>query len=207
MRGQAGFTILEVIIVAVILTMVLLAGTDVLGTTGAAFGTGISITSLEAKANRLLDRIVAELRQAGVATLDPAAPAGSPSITYRRGAGYENGVALWGPSRRIELRPDEVQDGVDNDSDGVVDEHDIVWVADPGLPTERTVLWAHGVRPRLEGEEPNGADDNGNGLVDEPGLCFRLRDETLIVELTVEGRDPKGRLFVRTATSAVRLRN
>ena len=41
---------------------------------------------------------------------------------------------------------------------------------------------ATGVRPFALGEEPNGMDDNGNGLIDEPGFsvvrdssCIRLR--------------------------------
>jgi hypothetical protein len=204
---ERGFSIVELAIAVVLLVVVLAASTDLLGTTSATFAAGISITSLEAKANRLLDQVVAELRQAGATTLDPTAPSGVASIAYRRGAGYGAGEIQWGPARRIELRPDETSDGIDNDADGAVDEQRLVWVQDPGLPTERVVTWGTGVGEHLEGETPNGLDDNGNGLVDEPGLCFELRGETLIVALTVEGRDRGGRRIVRSATSAVRLRN
>jgi hypothetical protein len=207
MRSPSGFTLLEVALVAAILVAVLAASTGVVGTTGATLATGTSIAALEAKANRVLDQVSSELFQAGLTTLQPAAPTGSPSLGYRRGAGYADGDNLWGPQRRIELRPEEAVDGTDNDGDGYVDEHRVVWIEDPGLASERQVTWARGVRANLEGEAPNGVDDNGNGLVDEPGLCFQLQGDALTVRVSVEGRDPAGRFFTRTATTALRLRN
>jgi hypothetical protein len=202
----AGFSLLEVALVAAILTAVLAASTGMVQSTGATLATGTSIATLEAKANRILDHVSTELLQAGLSTVDLAGP-GSPTLGYRRGVGYEDGDNVWSPARRIELRPDENVDGTDNDGDGHVDEHRIDWVEDAGLPSERTVTWARGVAARLEGEIANGIDDNGNGLVDEPGLCFQLEGDALTVRVTVVGRDPAGRQLVRSATTALRMRN
>ncbi len=44
------------------------------------------------------------------------------------------------------------------------------------------------VTPMLEGEEANGMDDNGNGLIDEQGLCFVVDGKTVTVRLTAESR-------------------
>ena len=120
----------------------------------------------------------------------------------RRGEGYADGEMVWGEQRQLELQPEEALDGADNDDDGLVDEHRLVWTQGT-----RSVTWARGIRAQLEGEIPNDVDDNGNGMVDERGLCFRLDGDTLTIALSVETRDPDRRLVVRTATTAIRLRN
>ena len=74
--------------------------------------------------------------------------------------------------------PDEVDDGQDNNGNGLIDEGRIVWTRNVGAPDERSVVLCHQVREYLEGEVPNGLDDNGNGLVDEKGLSFERNGET-----------------------------
>lgn len=207
MKRQAGLTIVEIVIVAIVLSTMLASTVSVMMTTGDTLASGTSVAALEARANRALDRLQRELLQAGVTTIGVAAPGENPALDYRRGIGYASQEIVWGPPRRIEFRPAEAVDGIDNDDDGLVDEGDIVWIADPGEPTERVVTLATGVRAYLEGEFPNGADDNGNGLVDERGLSFQLQGNTLNVRLSLEGRDAKGRPLVRTAMTAIRLRN
>ena len=152
MRRRAGFSIVEVAIVAAVFSVVLAATTSLVGTTGGTLATGISISTLEAKANRLVEAIGNELLQAGVTTLDAEAATGTASLPYRRAVGYANGALNWGPPRLIELRPDEIEDGVDNDSDGLVDEQRVDWIQDPGETSQRVVTWARGVRAYLEGE-------------------------------------------------------
>jgi hypothetical protein len=65
----------------------------------------------------------------------------------------------------------------------------------------------HWVRELLEGEEENGIDDNGNGLVDERGFCVERFGETLVVRLTLQRADAEGHLLTRTAVTSTRVRN
>ena len=53
----------------------------------------------------------------------------------------------------------------------------------------------------------NQTGDNGNGLVDERGLCFELVDGNLNIRLSLEGRDPDGFEILRTFQTSVWLRN
>ena len=66
------------------------------------------------------------------------------------------------------------------------------------------------VREFLQGEVGgNDADDNGNGLSDERGLCmtFDTDTNTLMVRLTIERLTSQGRLVTSTAETSVLLRN
>jgi hypothetical protein len=63
------------------------------------------------------------------------------------------------------------------------------------------------VRELLAGELDNGMDDNGNGLVDEPGFFLRRQGATLSAQMTLERVDREGRPIVRTSRSSTKLRN
>jgi hypothetical protein len=63
------------------------------------------------------------------------------------------------------------------------------------------------VRELLEGELPNGLDDNGNGLIDESGLSFEIDGDTITIRLTLERFDAEGTLITRTVETAVTLKN
>ena len=110
---------------------------------------------------------------------------------------------------RVELRYDvnELDDGIDNDGDGLIDEGSVVLVKDWGGPEEKTVVLCHDVSEYAAGETFDGTDENGNGLIDERGLCFDMRDGNLYFLLTVERLDQDGHLLTRSFRSSVWLRN
>jgi hypothetical protein len=83
----------------------------------------------------------------------------------------------------------------------------VALIKDWNGPSERTVILCRNVRELAEGETANGLDDNGNGLVDEKGLCFDLSEGNLSLRLTVERRDPNHQLVTRSFESSVWLRN
>jgi hypothetical protein len=59
----------------------------------------------------------------------------------------------------------------------------------------------------LEGERPNGTDDNGNGLIDERGLCITVENGIYTIRLTVVGKDSRGRQIFHTVETSVTPRN
>ncbi len=188
MRNR-GFTILELLIAGTIFLLMLAVVYAVTAESTDTARVGTNAGTLEGQASRALHRIVSEIVAAGLETLEPPDPLGVPSVTFRTSAGSHGGEILWGPRGSFGLRGDEV-----------------VWIRDVDDPVQEVVL-CDAVRPLAEGEKPNGIDDNGNGLVDEPGLSFELSGRTLTIRLTVERKDRAVGVLTRTVTTSVRLRN
>jgi len=209
-RSRAGFTLLELLMTVVMLGTFLWSLLLVVTQGTHAARDGMALQSTQALGRRTLDRMARELACAVAGTLDPnpTLPWGSDDLTFQVVGGYSAGaVQLDTPVLfALELEQGELDDGADNDGDGLVDERQLVYTRDPDGAAERSV-WAHGVREYLEGEVANGLDDNGNGLQDEAGLCFVHRGGTLVLRLSLEERAPQGQIEVCTVQTTVRLRN
>ena len=212
-RARArGMTLFELVIAGA-MTVILLGGFLQAAKRGQeAYRRSSANTALDAKACRVMDQLLRELSAASFARLDPSdpvAPFGSERIQFDRPVSFAGGVPDWGA--RIELRwerdPTEVDNDLDDDGDGLVDEGIAVLVRDPGGPDERRVVLARHVTELLEGETANALDDNGNGLEDEPGLCFERVDDGLIVRLSVQAPGPDREVMIRTLESTVTPRN
>lgn len=208
---RAGFTLLEMAIVAAILALAL--GTLALfGKRSAlALRSGATNSDLDARLQTTLVRISKELLPSGFASISPAVtpPQGATVLEYRKSAGAVNGTLLWGDRNRIafEYETGELDDGLDNNGNGLVDEGIVAWTLDAGQPGELRTVLCHGVREHARGETANGADDNGNGLQDERGLSFERAGEGLRVRLTLEERDVEGRLLARSLETEIQPRN
>jgi len=209
--GRSGFSLVETMFSLSVFSVVLGAVAAASLSSTDAFRMGMTESGLESQARQTLQRIAREVQNTGLDAIqpEPLAPFGSPTLTYQLQEGFEDGAVVWGAARRIELRSDvsDEDDGVDNNSNGIVDEGMVVWVDSPGMLNERSVVWCRGVRELLEGEGPNGEDDNLNGLVDEGGLAFQLDGESMTIRLTLERPDHKGRMLTRTVETTVRMRN
>lgn len=166
---------------------------------------------IDGQGRRALEFLTNELAGAGRSGIypQPTAPLASSTLRYRMCQGYANENELWSATRKIalELEPGEVDDGSDNNGNGLADERMLVWHRDDGLESERAVVQSHWIRELLEGEVSNGEDDNGNGLVDEEGLCFWFEDGLLEVALTIELPLGDGRVETHTARTTVRVEN
>lgn len=206
-----GLTLVELMIAMTTLAVVLGAVALAASSGNNAFQTGHAVSTLETQAQRTVDRVIEELREAGRLGLvpDPQPPFGSATLDFQCNAGWGGAAVVWDDLTRIafELMPGENDDGIDNNRNGLVDEGCVAWRRDPGLPDEQRVVFCSYVREYLEGELPNGLDDNGNGLIDERGLCFEANGDTVIVRLTLERMDAEGQLITRTVESAITLRN
>lgn len=210
--ARQGFSLLELLLSMATLGTFLGTMILVMGQGSKAARSGMVRQSVEGLARRTLDRLADELMGAVVETLDPAAPSkpwGSSSLSFQRIEGYSGGAVQWSPVVRfsLALEDGEMDDGADNNSNGLVDERKLVYTreSDGGAPLEVTL--AHGVRELLEGEEPDGEDNNGNGLQDEAGLSFELAGGRLVLRLSLAERDQEGNELVHTVQTSVRLRN
>ena len=215
-RSTSGFTILELAIAATIMAVVL-------GGTALAMRRGLELNrwmtadgDLNSRSARGLSSISRRLFGAGLETLDPDLTTlpgedtvWSETLDLELGSDWAGGEIQWGEVRRIALEfgRGELDNGVDDNGDGLVDEQMAVLIVNPGEPDQRRAVLVSGVSEYLEGEVFNGLDDNGNGLVDERGLCFALEGELLTIRLSVERLGPDGRLMVRTQETTIGLRN
>ena len=124
--------------------------------------------------------------------------------------GYEAGAPILGAPTRftLELSPSEIDNGLDDDGNGLIDERLLVRITNPGDPDEQRSVLARGVRALLEGEVDNGLDDNGNGLADEAGFALDMDGGVLSVRLSLEIVDPEGGdNIIRTLETSLTLRN
>lgn len=218
-RGRLGVTLIEVLI-ATLLLAVLVGSVGVATVSGSrTYEQGITSADVDGKARRLVDRLAREVLQAspGSLVLTPAvAFGGAPDdgaiqLDYRPVDGFAAGALTLGPLRSIRLvtTPGEVDDGLDNNSNGLVDECRVVLVPDVvGAPGQAVGLTGF-VREYLEGETQDDADQNGNGLSDERGLCFEYDDvgRVLTIRVTIERLTSQGTLVTGTAETSVYLRN
>ncbi len=208
-----GFTLVELLISFTVLAAVLSAvGVTVLRGQK-TYDQGMTIGTLEAQARQALDRIAVEFAGAVRANLNPTPVNGSGTSTcnFRKCTGFGGGAMLWTPnSVQLQPSPTDANDGIDNNSNGLIDECQVVLVRNVGAADEQTVTLAGFVREYFQGETLNGADENGNGLVDERGLSFSLTDATddsLTIRLTLEALDSERRVITRSVETAVHVRN
>ena len=80
------------------------------------------------------------------------------------------------------------------------------WSRNPETNEEVRVVWTSLVSPYLEGEIPNGMDDNGNGLIDEKGLSFVVDRNAVTIRLTLD-QLVDGRMVTKTVQTTVTCRN
>jgi len=200
--------VLGLALLALVSTTAIVASSTGLG----AFESARLNSTAEARLHRALGRVSRELMPAGwdmVGPLNLDDEFGSSFLTFQQAVDYQAGAIVWGPVQRLalELEPGEVDDGVDNDGDGVVDERQLVLTLDEGGLGERRVVLCRSVREFLEGEEDNDADDNGNLITDEMGFNAHRDGDVLTLRLSVEEASPKLGTVVRSLTTSVRLRN
>ncbi len=210
-RKRRGFTLLETLIAATAATLLMGIVAVTVQRANALFQEAGTASEADTAAQRAVERLARELMQAdrGSLTFTPDPITGADTLTYRRATAGAGGVVL-GPLQRLrwERSPGELDDGLDNDGDGRIDEGRVVLNADIAAPAPDVAL-VEGVSEQLEGEFADAADNNGNGLIDERGLVmtFDAGTSTVTVRLTVARVAANGRLVERTATTSVRIRN
>lgn len=211
-RGARGFTFIELAISISVMVMIMGAvGMFQLRAQKAARAIQ-TISDVERRADRTMLAVTHELSGLGVHTLvpDPLTNLGSDTLTFQTPLSVSAaGVVTWKEPTRIELDMDdgELDNGLDDDGDGLIDERRLVVTHDVGGPGEKSVVICHGVAKWLEGESGNNLDDNGNGVIDEHGFNVQRVGDLLQVRLTVQGVGEAHTVVVWTATSAMVVHN
>jgi type II secretory pathway pseudopilin PulG len=206
-KRSRGLTLVELVLALALLAgMVVVAG-SVTDRASGAFRVNSANEVLTVRAHAALEGVLEPLAEAEAGNLPPLV-LGASSVSYHRAIGFAGGT-VWGPNSQIVLQYDtgELNDGNDNDGDGLVDEGELLWLENPGQPGERRIVLARGVREYLEGETLNGLDDNGNGFADERGFWIDGAAGVLTARLSLERLDPQGRLLLCTVESSTRVRN
>lgn len=191
---RAGFTVVEVMIALTILALISVNISMVIRTSTAAYGAGVFQSVLEDQAHQAMDRISLAIMSSSATTTDsvPQAPLSTSSVDYSTVLGYENGHLVSSDPERIEQL---VGGGL------------IQWSKNPGGMNANSVVWASGVPTILEGETPNGIDDNGNGLIDESGLAFEATGSKVTIRLTLQRKDQEQKQHQKTLKTVVTCRN
>jgi hypothetical protein len=166
----------------------------VMRTSSSALTTGIMSRVIDEQADLTMQRVSFALMGASAEALNPAltSPNSTQQIEYQTCIGFENGLPVLGDVERIEY---------------LGEANTVVWRQNPGVVNERSVVWSQWVPTSLDGEVPNALDDNGNGLVDEPGLCFDSLGPKVNIRLTLSRKDSQGHLHKRTLVNTVTCRN
>jgi len=208
--GAGGFSLVELLIVITVLSLAIGSVAMVGRASERAYSTGTTAALLEEHTAAAMHRITAELEIAmlGSVTPDPTA-LGTEEILYTQPAGLGGATVIPTPLRRLafDYEVGEIDDGIDNNGNGLIDEGRVVLWEDFGGSGERQRVLTRWVTELLPGEDPNGLDDNGNGLVDECGFTVVRMGETFVVWLSLQRRDGQGHSLTRSARSAMRLRN
>jgi hypothetical protein len=210
--SRRGLALIEVVLVSVMALVTL--GSLFLASSANmhALQHGGTRTDLQARASRLMDRVLRAVHEADRDSLAglPMAPVPLNAFTYdepQSVSALDGAVTVATMRIQLEYEPGDPNDGVDNDGDELVDEGRVVLIRDFGQPGEVRTVLCSGVRELLEGELPNGGDDNGNGLIDERGLCVTWDGARMAVRVTLEKLDAQGRAIVHTLVGDARVMN
>lgn len=161
--------------------------------------------------NEALIRATAELSNAGISTLSAGAwgPSGTNSVDFLVVTGSNGNDPVWSTTRRLQaiLSDGEIDNGLDDDSDGLVDERRLVFVRDAGGAGQKQMVLCNNLCETFPGESINGADDNGNGLIDETGFCAFVTGNGVVLRIALQGQDGEGGILTETFETRVYPRN
>jgi type II secretory pathway pseudopilin PulG len=190
-RKTAGFTLIELVLSIGVMGIIITALAQVQMRSSAQSKIMQAREVAEGRARKALDRVADELTGVGRSLIfpDPSTPFGTGAMTYQRATGVSNlGVVTWGTPSRLELQldPRELDNGIDDDGDGLIDERQLVLTRNFGMANAQSVVLCTNIPELAPGEVVNGIDDNGNGVVDEAGFNIQRIGDLLTIRLTVQ---------------------
>lgn len=148
------------------------------------FSAGTKLAHLQERARIAVDAMANELRNTGAGKVATTGYNGSTAITFQVNSGLLGGAVLWSTPivYRFEFESGELQNGQDDNGNGLVDEGKVVRVQ-------------------------NGASVTITDDVMFTGLSFNLVGNRLEIQLVLVGRDLQGRPISARVETSVSLRN
>jgi prepilin-type N-terminal cleavage/methylation domain-containing protein len=193
-RRQAGFTLVELMLVMGVLGLVFGAMGTFQARSQQAADAGIARAETEARARRVLARVVDELSGVAQSRLvpDPTGLFGCSDVRFQRPTGVADGSVTWSVQARLQLVPDPERPDV----------RTLVYV--PNTSGSKVIVLCKGVTPFGLGEQSNGVDDDGDGQVDEAGFSIQRVGDLLTIQLTLDLPDKAlGAVAIEQTTATV----
>ena len=193
-RTRKGVALLELMLAVVLLAILFVKGYGAMTAATAATGQATTEVMLEDQARRVMRQIGYAVMGSNRDSLipDARAPLSTENLRFEVNLGIENGEVVWSDPETVAMEEAK---------------HRVYWSQNPGAENERRVIWTSLVAPYLEGELPNGIDDNGNGLIDEKGLNFVVDRNAITIRLTLERVLDGGEIVSKTVDTTVTCRN
>lgn len=190
----SGFSLVEAMIAIVLLGIVVTKLTIVIDQARDSYGQESARMAIEDRALYVLDQVAYAVMGSDRDSLlpDPSLPTFTSRLQYQVSMGVEDGEVVLGDPEVIALTDEG---------------NSLYWAQNEGQANERLVTWANNVSQLLEEELLNGADDNGNGLLDESGLNFVIDRDSVTIRLTLAGEDSSGKPIRHTVQTTVTCRN
>ena len=131
-RQQSGFTLIEVAVSVVLLSILLGLAFNVTMSSQDHMLDEMNLLALESTLSRTVDRMAAELTEASPTSVSPSILDGSDNVTFNKVTGYSLGAVQLGPAHKFELQMSsgETLNGSDDNGDGLVDEGVVVFTMD-----------------------------------------------------------------------------
>lgn len=186
---QAGFSLIEVMIVAVIMTIVVGGVMEMLLSGMQTYNIGSNLVDVQNQARRIIDRVSKEIQAAGIDTISPTPPAtgseGTHTITFQPCTGYSGGSIQWGNVTTIafEYAEGETDDGADNNNNGIADDGKVTLTVSGG---DTTVL---------------------GRWVKEDGLSFHLDGRLLTITVELEKPSTPEEMEEATLVTTIEIKN
>ena len=193
--SRAAFSMLEILLAVALLGVLVQKAVMIINGAMTVSSTDTVDTAMDDQARLVLRRMGFAIMGSQRDSLNPASeqPLDSSEIRYQVHLGLQDGEVVWSDPEKIALSE--------------LDDSQLFWTRNPDAPEERRIVWTNMVAPYLEGELPNGMDDNGNGLIDEKGLSFVVERNAVTIRLTLERMGPDGQRFTKTVETTVTCRN
>jgi len=193
-RSRAGLTVLELMLALALLGIIVVKASQAISSAVDTAGQASDEVVLEDQARRVLRQIGFAVMGANRASLMPdrEAPLSAENMRYQVNLGIQDGEVIWSDPEQVALDLSELN---------------VYWSRNPETEAERRVVWTSLVSPYLEGEIPNGQDDNGNGLIDEQGLSFVVDRNSVTIRLTLDRIVESGEAITKTVQTTVTCRN
>ena len=191
---RAGLSILELMMGLTLLSIVFFKAHGALTATNEHERQATREVVLEDQARHVLRQIAFAVMGANRETLipDAEAPLSVEDLRFQVNLGIQNGEVVWSDPEMVAMDENELR---------------VYWSQNPDTENERRVVWTSLVAPFMEGELPNGMDDNGNGLIDEKGLSFVVDRNAVSIRLTLERLYENGDTVTETVETTVTCRN